>query len=546
MPEVKSTYNFVTAPLESEVFKPDWAEQVSHDIPFSDGECGEIELTITAKSPVFIRNGHAEGKEEFEFSHIKIDGQKRYFIPATSLKGMVRNVLEILSFSRMCQIANNRYAIRDLSSQDNPYMTSYDSSTVECGWLKEDKEGNWSIENCGKPVKISHGEIDEFFESYKTNFKETYQVEEYYPVEEVSFEKKDSISFKYQGKTFKKPKKTYNEKNKRVYKKLDNRNKNAFFKYQTLQKKTGQFYNSISLDENSGTLVFTGQSSLRNEEEETGKYNEFIFLDVQKGLLRISSEQQKDFKFIYFDHDANNISKDWEFWKAKLGKGEKIPVFFNADSETTVKHFGLAYMYKLPYEHSIHQTLPYRDYDHSGKDLAETIFGTTDKGKGMLKGRVMFSHVFSDNARPYAELKREILASPKASYYPFYIDQQHSKKDHKTYMGEDALLRGIKRYPVHQEAKSGEYSSQQKRNKDIFSEFRPLEAEAVFKGSIRFHNLRKVEIGALFSALTFHGQEDLLYHSVGSAKPLGYGKISLKIDQLHFLKTYRRGIPCCL
>jgi len=43
---VKSVYNFVPAPTEKEVFKPDWAEQVSHDIPFSDGESGEIEFTI--------------------------------------------------------------------------------------------------------------------------------------------------------------------------------------------------------------------------------------------------------------------------------------------------------------------------------------------------------------------------------------------------------------------------------------------------------------------------------------------------------------------
>src|SRR5680860_845721 len=64
---VKSVYNFVPAPKEDEVFKPDWAEQVSHDIPFSDGESGEIELKITAESPIFIRNGHSkEDKETFE------------------------------------------------------------------------------------------------------------------------------------------------------------------------------------------------------------------------------------------------------------------------------------------------------------------------------------------------------------------------------------------------------------------------------------------------------------------------------------------------
>ena len=42
MSQVKSTYNFVPAPEEHEVFKPTWADHVSHDIPFEDGESGEI------------------------------------------------------------------------------------------------------------------------------------------------------------------------------------------------------------------------------------------------------------------------------------------------------------------------------------------------------------------------------------------------------------------------------------------------------------------------------------------------------------------------
>ena len=101
MSQVKSTYNFVPAPSEDQVFKPDWADKVSHDVPFEDGESGEIEVVITAETPIFIRNGHAKGTEDNEFSNANINGEKKYFIPATSLKGMTRNVLEILSFSRL-------------------------------------------------------------------------------------------------------------------------------------------------------------------------------------------------------------------------------------------------------------------------------------------------------------------------------------------------------------------------------------------------------------------------------------------------------------
>ena len=41
-----------------------------------------------------------------------------------------------------------------------------------------------------------------------------------------------------------------------------------------------------------------------------------------------------------------------------------------------------------------------------------------------------------------------------------------------------------------------------------------------------------IEIGALLSAITFH-KNDLCYHSIGMAKPLGYGKIKLSVLDLN-------------
>ena len=72
---VKSPYNFVPAPTEDEVFYPDWADQVSYDIPFSDGESGEIEFTITAETPIFVRNGHS--REDAEIFKNYLDEKKR-------------------------------------------------------------------------------------------------------------------------------------------------------------------------------------------------------------------------------------------------------------------------------------------------------------------------------------------------------------------------------------------------------------------------------------------------------------------------------------
>jgi hypothetical protein len=54
----------------------------------------------------------------------------------------------------------------------------------------------------------------------------------------------------------------------------------------------------------------------------------------------------------------------------------------------------------------------------------------------------------------------------------------------------------------------------------------PLKANSVFKGKVYFHNLKRVELGALISALTFHNTEDC-FHQIGQGKPYGFGKVSL-------------------
>ncbi len=101
MTQIKAPYNFV--PVADEVYIPEWSNQISHDIPFSDGISGKIDLTIKAETPIFVRNGHTQINSENQdetynsFSHI----EDRYFIPATTLKGNIRNVLEIMSFGKM-------------------------------------------------------------------------------------------------------------------------------------------------------------------------------------------------------------------------------------------------------------------------------------------------------------------------------------------------------------------------------------------------------------------------------------------------------------
>ena len=289
-----------------------------------------------------------------------------------------------------------------------------------------------------------------------------------------------------------------------------------------------------------GTLVFSGQSSKRKEPDNgrpSGKVHEFVFFNAENpNIIPVSSKMQKDFKFIYYDHDKNNISVDWKYWRDEfLERGGKVPVFFAKNDKGELFHFGLSYMYKLPYSYSVHEMKPFNTYKNETLDFATTIFGCSDE-KSSLKGRVMIGHAINTLEIQVAGLKKEILGGPKASYFPYYVEQQ--EKDGKvgkySTFEDNANIRGYKRYPTHATITTGTYDDRQLKNQKVFSSFKPLSSGCVFNTKVKFHNLKKEEIGALIAAITFNSNNNCM-HSLGAAKSFGYGKVKVEIVGLKFL-----------
>jgi CRISPR-associated protein (TIGR03986 family) len=503
--QITAPYNFV--PLNKEVFYPSWSDDVSHDIPFEDGESGEIDITITAKSPIFIRDH--EKKEEF----CQHNGE--YYIPSTSVKGMVRNVVEIMSFSKMRDenFDDNTYAVRDLSESTNFYMTEMKKPTFG-GWLKK-VDGQYLIEDCGEVGRIRQEEIDK---ALNIKFAQYFKGNTF----DAKNQQHKSSEYKYKkiGKEFKTI--TISEPFKsKTNAKYDNR----------------VFYNYDENGKNQATLVLTGQPTPRQDsgQKGDGKGYEFLFF-ASKGDLKVSETAIENFKFAYFDKRTTEPkeSPDWTFWKARLEKGEKIPVFFQKDN-TGIKHFGLSYLYKLPYSHSIKKGIPNNHFENEGLDLAQTIFGYISKNnKEALKGRVQFSHFKAIANITPLHSRKEILGTPRASYYPIYVKQTDGKL-FTTFMDTHFEIAGRKRYPIHNSNQTTRTTDTG--NDNVSTTFTPLKDGVVFKGKLRYHNLKRCEIGALLSALTFHNTPKT-FHNIGMAKSLGYGKIELQISGLNDINQY--------
>lgn len=511
---IKAPFNFV--PLNDKVFFPDWADQISHDIPFEDGESGTIELELTAMTPIFVRNGHtrkdAEDKNDTYTSFSK-DENGNYFIPATSVKGMIRNVLEIISFGKMDQISNDRFGFRDLHNT-NQYMNFFQSGSVYCGYLKKINADKVEIIDHGVPFRISHDELDTIFGTKISAF----------------YKNKENL-------------KEANRTAKNKYELVGNQNFDSSFiqddTLKTFDKDPRSFVRFKSSGNIKGKIVLTGQPGVREKKFDykkqkdawSGKFYEFVFSNKtlsEPKILAINDENDlrfKDFLFIHKD------STDWtDFRKKQFDKLESIPIFFIKNDAGKILHFGLSYLYKLPYNKRIKDCLS-PEHTKKNADLADLIFGNQDFG---LKGRVQFSNAKLDEGSTTSIVK-PLMGSPKASYYPIYLRQKGSNgillgNDYETLSSKNTVLKGWKRYPVHNQlAIIPTIDPKQIKNT---SPFIPLSDQSRFRFKIRFHNLKREEIGALISALTFHKTENC-YHTIGSGKAFGYGKLSLSKMQFN-------------
>ena len=490
---ITAPYNFV--PLNDKIFYPPWASEDIlkniHDVPFEDGESGVIELEITTKSPIFIK----DSKNPVEFCHfINENGGKEYYIPATSIKGMIRNVLEIMSFGKI-RIDENKHkkylSVRDMTYKKSSAndMTKLVGKADDCGFLIKNGD-SYIIEKCADIrticlLKNMNYEEIEKLETAKEKYKK------FGLLKEINFT-------------------PYDEKSKT---------------------KTGQEITikraKFDKQGRKGILVFTGNIDK--------KRHEFVFAKNGK-KIQLDKNVFEDFKKVYFD---NEDSIDGQYWKEQFNKGMPVPIFYMGN-DIKITAIGLTQLFKLAYKKTIFEAAKQASND-AKFDLAETIFGTV-RGDKALKGRVYFSHLKSSFER-FEAPKEGVFGTPNPSYYPNYLEQRPNGP-YITLMSKDAKIRGYKRYPLHE---SPEKLSVGNDNEKMKVKFKPLSANSVFKGKIVFHNLKKVEIGALLSAITFHGRSDKFMHNIGFAKPYGYGKIDielalqgLKYSQDEYLKEFEK------
>ena len=479
---ISSPYNFV--PLNEHVFIPEWGKQVSHDLPFREGESGVIDVEFCNITPLFVR-GAAKGQKKTDqpASFIDENGNKCYFIPGSSLRGMLRSVMEILSFGRLSQINKGHFGYRDF--RNNDYKQAL--QCVHAGWLRKDKDDNGKL-------------------------KLTPCLGEFTVTENVQGRKIQRTIYGFKTVTHEEIEKKHPQFRKVKGNPVDQK-----------QKAVGGFCDWTEMFK----LICTGPMF--------SKKHEYLFATEEGEEIVLPEPVQHQFLEVQKTHPLFD-----SYFLKRLNGGGRIPVFYATNMEgTEILHVGLTRTYRVPFRQGVKDGVP-KSHELS-PDLCELVFGRISKEGDALKGRVVLGHAFPISEVDETQFKKVsgILGEPRASFYPYYL--AHNGTDYNTYNTSPLTLAGRKRYRIHTgntttDLPQGNKDEEGKtKNEDVITKFNALHEGITFGFRIMVHNLLPQELGALLSALTLHQQKGV-YHNLGMAKGYGYGKLKLTEVSLNGFK----------
>ena len=545
MDKVTAPYNFV--PLSNKVFFPDWGGRASGDWPFEDGVCGTLEYEVEALGPLFVRGDETlvNGKAVQEFFKTP-DG--KVAIPGSSVRGLLRNLVQIASFGKFAPVNDHRYGIRDLH---NPalygnHMAVLDPTArgsaalvplVSAGWLTRlrDFDGDTAEDEIVAEIrpcsfaKIEYGYLERLAPEFRPG-------------------RKQSAPDKYAGWGNRSLDVTVQVTEPRGA--AARRGKGALGDFTIVTGTPGP---------TRGRLVFTGQPQDHdpNRVQRRGggkpKHHDFVFYGELNVAVPVTKARFREFEFIHSDRGQQGRTRaapneEWGHWQGRYERGERVPVFFLRDGDK-LRSYGLAMMFRLAYAHSVidRANANQRDREDARLDLAETMFGRVAQGKDdhsgfSLRGRISVGLASIVEGKELSSPVEAVLGAPKASFYPNYVEQaaeplaepgaqpprMNGKPVWRTFQDKEARLRGWKRYRPQEAILRPPMPA--KASDKVKTRFTPVAKGARFRGRIRLHNLRPVELGALLWALDLGGAPGA-EHMIGMARSLGFGRARLRVTR---------------
>ncbi len=550
-------YNFVELPDKIvEVKEEDLPQQ---NIYSENRHTGRIECTLTTESPLYIRCGLTKAEFECgieskdlpdffytqpEFKHLKP------VLPGSSLRGMIRSLVEIISFSKIDKVSDaDKFFFRAVAAdKDDPlkdiYKNYLNKENIKAGYLLKKNDG-WYIRPATKiegkyfiyiEEKSVEGKIDGFICMKSLDYVPQY-------IQNISFGD------------------LYTQNGRHCAKQISN--DCTKFKYIGVLITSGNMLENTNLDEQ--------EREIKLKSKEGRKYHYLVERPDEKAqLIKINDDAIKNYSSALTSFQQAKSPYENNPFDENNGvlKNERV-IFYSQTESEEITLFGQSPNFRIPYIPKNKQTaasavdfIPEYLRDTSIIDIADAIFGFVrdkkqkDEKQQARKGRIFVSDAqcLSNTDNIWWEktanhvITPQILASPKPTTFQHYLvqpkDTQAQKKQLKHYASEpekETVIRGHKLYwhkgskPDIKHPNPDETSETQK------TEIKPIGTGVKFKFTINFENLNDVELGALMWVLDIAANEKYRL-SLGMGKPLGMGavKIEPKLYFSHRISRYKQ------
>lgn len=578
-------YNFVELPnkvVEAEQPLP------SGNRYHLDRHTGKIECTLITESPLYIRGGMSpadfarysefvkkeppqnmtkeqkrlwerkEKEREQKWEKDRQDILAPFFtyssdalpvLPGSSLRGMLRTLVEIVSFSKIERVADNqRLFFRAVGS--NPKKESWGKEykqyvapkKIQAGYIKKDNQG-WYIQ----PAQIIEDETFAWVRQVDLELSDLKKFDD-------DGYKPQYIDVSYQTLEWNEER---NNKGKLIAKRLFAQNIDSPNRYPG----------------NQGVLVTSGNMKQGDESSlPSPRRNHCVVFapDIKSPKLRLDHKAIEHYRNALTDVQKQSpFDKEWGI----LQENKKRPVFYSPpQTGNVVGFFGQSPNFRIPYSPDGNgQATTVVDFIPPNLrklvliDLADAIFGWVKqesdneklpKEKKQRASRVLITDAilekkYEEKAKQSQQRQAQkiLLSSPKPTTFQHYLVQpkaDNSQLKHyankpptETAQGE-TVIRGHKLY-WHKPCVKIEVPENADTQTNLIQ---PIEPELLFTFDIHFENLSKVELGGLLWVLSLSsdraqklgigkkddqtGKDEQYCLSLGMGKPLGMGAVKIE------------------
>jgi CRISPR-associated protein (TIGR03986 family) len=519
-------YNFVELP--DKVVEVKQEDLPPRDCYHRDLITGRIDCTLTTASPLYIRCGLKPA--EFKLGKKAKDSPEFFYtdpdklvpvIPGSSLRGMLRSLIEIITYSKIPQVSDQtRFFFRDVAGnpkQDSlaqEYKRQIKQETIKAGYLLQ-KHGKWYI----RPAKLIEHKARKLPYVWVKEQKVLDAIPEFISVNRPNYRPQYFVNVSFGD--------------------IDG-NQRYF---------AGRISTQSSQDMIFGTLVSTGNMLESSDGRAQSPRKNHCLIGVpneQEDLLEISEIAIEHYRKSLTDFQKEPpFSEEW----GVLAQGRCV-FYCDPQPNKLVTLFGQSPNFRIPYSYkrngeaaSAVDFIPEHFRSPNVLDQAEAMFGfvrADQKEAPSLATRVFVSDATCNQpateeiwlaGNPKQSIIPRILSTPKPTTFQNYLVQtsQH-RADLKHYASQpktETVIRGHKLYWHQGKSLQIEHPDPQDASDTQLTRIKPIKAGVSFKFTIRFENLTDPELGALLWILNLSqriAEDGESYRlSLGMGKPLGMG-----------------------